>query len=56
MEFIVEDRGDCIVLRPRQKRGTLQWRDLIGCVNYRGPRKTVKEMDEAVAAEALRHK
>jgi hypothetical protein len=25
-------------------------------LNYKGPRKTIGEMDEAVLAEALRHK
>ncbi len=55
-EFIVEDRGDGVLLRPKQKRGRLRLEDLIGCVNYKGPRKTIREMDEAVAAEALRHK
>jgi len=55
-EFIVEERGEGILLRPKQKNAKLQWEDLIGCVNYQGPRKTIREMDEAVAAEALRHK
>ncbi len=55
-EFIVEEQGENIVLRPKEKREKLQWEKLIGCVNYKGPRKTIKEMDEAVAAEALRHK
>jgi AbrB family looped-hinge helix DNA binding protein len=55
-EFIVEERGDGILLRPRQRKGTTRLEDLVGCVNYKGPRKTIREMDEAVAAEALRHK
>jgi AbrB family looped-hinge helix DNA binding protein len=55
-EFIVEDRGDGVLLRPKRKRARLRFEDLIGCVNYKGPRRTIREMDEAVAAEALRHK
>jgi AbrB family looped-hinge helix DNA binding protein len=55
-EFIVEERGDGVLLRPRHRKGTTRLEDLVGCVNYKGPRKTIREMDEAVAAEALRHK
>jgi AbrB family looped-hinge helix DNA binding protein len=55
-EFIVEERPDGILLRPKQKRARLQWEDLIGSANYKGPPKTIEEMDAAVAAEALRHK
>jgi len=55
-EFIVEERDESVVFRPVEKRQRLQWEKLIGCANYKGPRKTIKEMDEAVAAEALRHK
>ena len=55
-EFIVEERPDGILLKPKQKRARLQWEDLIGSVSYKGPHKTIEEMDAAVAAEALRHK
>jgi AbrB family looped-hinge helix DNA binding protein len=55
-EFIVEEQGDSILLRPKQKRENLQWEKLIGCLNYKGPRKTIREMDEAVMAEAVGHK
>ncbi len=55
-EFIVEERGDSIVLRPKQKRTKLKWEKIVGCVNYKGPPKTIEEMDAAVAAEALLHK
>jgi AbrB family looped-hinge helix DNA binding protein len=55
-EFIVEDRGDGVLLRPKLRKGGTRLEDLVGCVNYKGPRKTIREMDEAVAAEGLRHK
>lgn len=55
-KFIVEEQGDNIVLRPKQKREKLRWDKMIGCLNYKGPRKTIGEMDGAVLAEALRHK
>ncbi len=53
-EFIIEERNEEIVLRPKERKTRLE--DLVGCVNYKGPRKTIKEMDEAFAAEALRRK
>ena len=55
-EFVVEEQGDTILLRPKQKREKLQWKKMIGFLNYKGPRKTIREMDEAVMAEARRHK
>jgi AbrB family looped-hinge helix DNA binding protein len=55
-EFIVEERGEDILLRPKHRKGNTRLEDLVGCVNYKGPPKTIKEMDEAVLAEALRHK
>ena len=55
-EFIVEERGGEILLRPKHRKEQTRLEDLVGCANYKGPRKTIKEMDEAVQAEALRHK
>jgi len=55
-EFEIEERADGILLRPKSKREKLRWEKLIGFLNYKGPRKTIREMDEAVLAEALRHK
>jgi len=48
-EFIVEERDGCVVLRPKKRDKALGWNDLIGCVGYVGPRKTLKQMEEAVA-------
>ena len=54
-EFIVEDRDGCVVLRPKQRDRALRWHDLIGCVGYVGPRKTLKQMKEAIAAASCAH-
>ena len=45
----VEDRGDGVVLRraPDVDKTTLE--DLIGCTAYQGPRRSLKEMEEAIA-------
>lgn len=55
-EFIVEERDGCVVLRPKQRSRALGWHDLIGCVGYVGPRKALKQMKEAMAAESRAHK
>jgi AbrB family looped-hinge helix DNA binding protein len=55
-EFEVEERGEEVVLRPKDRKGKTRLEDLVGCVNYKGPRKTIREIDQAVAEEALRHK
>ena len=51
-EFIIQDRDEGILLKPKAGSRSRTWASIIGCVSYAGPRKGVKEMDEAVAAEA----
>jgi AbrB family looped-hinge helix DNA binding protein len=56
VELEVEDRGDTVVLRacapfPRTTIGEVR-----GCLKYKGPRITLKQMNEAVRAEALRRR
>jgi len=55
-EFIVREQGDSILLTPKSAASSRSWESLIGCATYRGPRKSIKEMDEAVAAEARKHR
>lgn len=56
VEFSVEDTGDGIVLRPaRPLFPPSRLDDAVGCTGYRGPRRTLKEMDAAVMKEARRH-
>jgi AbrB family looped-hinge helix DNA binding protein len=53
-EFTVEGSKDAIVLRPQRTslfpRTTID--DVIGCVNYKGPRKSIKEMNDGIVKEA----
>jgi len=56
MEFLVQEQGDSVLLTPKSGAGSHDWESLIGCAGYRGPRKSIREMDEAVAAEARKHK
>ena len=55
-QFIVEDRGDEIVLRQKDNQKKLKWSELAARVNYKGPRKSLRQMDEAITAEARFHK
>jgi len=55
-EFIIEDRDEGILLKPKAGTGVRTWESLIGCVHYTGPRRSLKEMDDAVAAEARSRK
>ncbi len=50
-EFTIEERGEGILLKPKSG-GVRTWQSIIGCIPYKGPRKSIAEMDEAVAAEA----
>ncbi len=51
-EFSVEDLGDSIALKPIRSFRRTKLRDVLGCVRYRGPRKSLKEMDDAIAKGA----
>lgn len=55
-EFTVEDTPGALVLRPQRTslfpKTTID--DVIGCANYKGPRKTLKEMNDGIVKEARR--
>ena len=55
-EFIIEDLDEGILLKPKAGTKAGTWESIIGCVRYAGPRKSIKEMDDAVAAEARSRK
>lgn len=55
-EFIIEDQNEGLLLKPKTGAGSRTWESIIGCVAYAGPRKSIKEMDEAVAKEARSRK
>jgi AbrB family looped-hinge helix DNA binding protein len=52
----IEDHADgvSLVSGPAVPRTTLA--DLIGCTGYRGPRRTLRQMDQAIAKAARQHK
>jgi len=49
---MVEEYGEGILLKPKLQAMIRNWDELIGCVPYKGPRKSIREMDQAVMAEA----
>ena len=48
-EFEVENRPEGVLLRPTKRFATTQLHEVIGCTGYRGPAKSLEEMDAAVA-------
>lgn len=56
VELDVEDRGEAIVLRPVSPFPQTKIEDVLGSLQYHGPRLTIREMDAAVLAEARKHR
>jgi AbrB family looped-hinge helix DNA binding protein len=53
-ELVVEDHGDTLILRAAKPFAPTGVEDGIGCTGYRGPAKSVEEMDAGVDAEMRR--
>ena len=49
VEFEIEDRAEGVLLRPRKRFAATQLNEVIGCTGYRGPAKSLEEMDAAIA-------
>ena len=52
LEFIIESVEDGIKLRPIKPCRETRIEEVIGCVGYRGPKKTLRDMEEAIAKGA----
>lgn len=48
LEFLLEGQNEAVILRPIQKNKTYTLKDLMGCANYKGPKKSLKNMEEGV--------
>lgn len=55
-ELSVESTPEGVLLKPLKPFAPTRLEDVVGCAGYKGPRKSIDEMDEAVAAEARRRK
>jgi AbrB family looped-hinge helix DNA binding protein len=49
VQFLIEETNDGIKLKPLRPVAKCAIKDVLGCLNYRGPRKTLKAMDAAIA-------
>jgi AbrB family looped-hinge helix DNA binding protein len=52
MEFVVEDTGDSIRLKPIKPFKKTTVADVRGCLRYKGPRKSIRDMEAAIAKGA----
>lgn len=55
LEFEVEDRPEGVLLKPVSPFPRTTIDDVLGCLGYRGPRRSIEEMDAGVLEEAKRH-
>lgn len=51
-DLIVEDLGDSIVLRRADELPETTLEDLVGCTGYKGPTRSLEEMEAAIARGA----
>ena len=52
LEFAVEDMEDGIKLKPIKPFAETKIEDVLGCVGYNSPKKSLKEMEAAIARGA----
>jgi len=50
VEFMVEDMANGVLLRPVKPFQQTRLEDVIGCTGYKGPARTIEDMDAAIAA------
>jgi AbrB family looped-hinge helix DNA binding protein len=54
-ELIVEEQGDALVLRPAKPFAPTRVEEGLGCTGYRGPAKSVDDMNAAIDASLREH-
>ena len=52
LELIAETTGDGVLLRPRDVTRASGAQELLGCAGYRGPRRSLADMEAAVSRGA----
>ena len=55
LELSVEERPEGVLLKPTAVFAPTMIEDVRGCIGYKGPRRSIEEMDAAVLEEAKRH-
>lgn len=53
-ELVFEDQVDRVILRRVEDVPVIRVEDLVGCAGYKGPRKSLEEMDLGIAEGARR--
>ena len=56
LEFAVEDVGEGVLLRPLKPFKPTRMDEVIGCTGYKGPARTLEDMERAITTGAKRHK
>ena len=56
MELVLEDRGDGVLVRPARQLPETTLDDLVGCTGYKGPAKTLAEMEAGIALGARKRR
>jgi AbrB family looped-hinge helix DNA binding protein len=54
LELLVQQTEDGVLLRPRAASRAEAAASLLGCTAYQGPRRSLEEMEAAIAREAKR--
>ena len=55
-ELAVEVTAEGVLLKPLKPFAPTTLEEVVGCVEYKGPRKSIEDMDAGVAAEACKRK
>ena len=55
-ELSVESTPEGVLLKPLKSFAPTRLEEVVGCVGYVGPRKSIEEMDAAIASEARKRK
>ena len=50
-EFVIEETAAGITLKPRKPFPATRLENGVGCAGYKGPAKTLEEMEEGIAAD-----
>lgn len=55
-ELVLEDQGDGVLVRPARRLPETTLEDLVGCTGYKGPAKTLAEMQAGIALGARKRR
>jgi AbrB family looped-hinge helix DNA binding protein len=55
-ELVLEDQGDGVLVRPVRQLPQTALEDLVGCTGYKGPAKTLAEMEAGIASGARKRR